>query len=293
MSNQSAPGRSTVESGWTGRRAAVLGSPIRHSLSPVLHRAAYAALGLTGWGYEAVECDEATLPTFVERLGPEWVGLSLTMPLKRVALTVADEVSPLASAVGAANTLLLGPPGDRRRAENTDVAGILAALREAGLDRVGAAVILGAGGTAQAALAALRELGEPAPTVLVRDPARTTDLRAAADRLGVQPTISGGLLDGAAPEADVLISTLPPGAADAMSCQQWATRPVVLDVVYTPWPTPLAASALATGCRIVSGLAVLLHQAVAQVELMTGHRAPVAAMREALDTAVRSRSPAG
>ena len=272
------------------RRAAVLGCPIRHSLSPALHTAAYAELGLTGWRYEAFECDEPTLPAFVERLGSEWAGLSLTMPLKRVALTVADELSPLASAVGAANTLVFSQPGGRRRAENTDVAGILAALREAGLDRVKAAVILGAGGTAQAALAALRELGEAAPTVLVRDPARTKHLCATADRLGVRPTIRGGLLDGAVPEADVVISTLPSGAADALAGpQQWSTRPVVLDVVYTPWPTPLAASALGAGCRIVSGLAVLLHQAVAQVRLMTGRDAPIAVMRQALDTAIRSR----
>ncbi len=286
-------GNETVGNGSASRRAAVLGCPIQHSLSPVVHRVAYAALGLTDWRYEAFECDEAALPTFVERLGPEWAGLSLTMPLKRAALTVADEVSPLASAVGAANTLVLGQPGGRSRAENTDVAGILAALREAGLDRVGAAVILGAGGTAQAALAALRELGEAAPAVLVRDPARTGDLRAAADRLGVQPAISGGLPDRAVPEADVVISTLPPGAADSLSSQRWSSRPVVLDVVYAPWPTPLAAAALAAGCRIVSGLAVLLHQAVEQVELMTGHSAPIAPMRDALDAAVQSRSTPG
>ncbi|MGB8962428.1 MAG: shikimate dehydrogenase [Pseudonocardiaceae bacterium] len=274
----------------TKRRAAVLGSPIRHSLSPTLHRAAYTALGLTGWCYEAVECDEAALPAFVDRLGPEWAGLSLTMPLKRVALTVADEVSALAEAVGAANTLVFGQPGEPRRAENTDVAGILAALREARVDRVSAAVILGAGGTAQAALAALRELGETRPTVVVRDPARTTELRAAADRLGVRPTICGDLLDGAIPEADVVISTLPPGAADALSPQQWAGRPVLLDVVYTPWPTPLAASAVTAGCSTVSGLAVLLHQAVAQCELMTDRRGPIAQMRAALDAAVARRT---
>ncbi|MGH3852407.1 MAG: shikimate dehydrogenase [Pseudonocardiaceae bacterium] len=278
----------------TTRRAGVLGSPIRHSLSPTLHRAAYAALELTGWRYDAVDCAETALAGFLEQLGPEWAGLSLTMPLKRVALTVADEISPLASAVGAANTLVLGQPGGRRRAENTDVAGILAALREAGLARVDAAVLLGAGGTAQAALAALRELGERAPRVLVRNLAATADLRAAAERLGVQPMISGGLPDVALPEADVVISTLPPGAADALnswhwSTQHWAAQPVVLDVVYAPWPTALAASAVAAGCRTVSGLAVLLHQAVAQVELMTGHRAPIAAMRAALDSAVRSR----
>lgn len=275
----------------TRRRAAVLGSPIQHSLSPTLHSAAYAALRLTSWCYEAVHCDETELPAFVEQLGPEWIGLSLTMPLKRAALTVADEVSPLASAVGAANTLVLGSPGDPRRAENTDVAGILAALGEAGVDRVRAGTILGAGGTAQAALAALHELGDGAPTILVRDPARTAELRAAGDRLGVQPTICGGLPDVELPEADVVISTLPPGAADAVSNRRWVTQPVVLDVVYTPWPTPLAASALAAGCQIVSGLAVLLHQAAAQVELMTGRPAPIAQMRAALDAAVRSRSP--
>jgi shikimate dehydrogenase len=272
----------------------VLGSPIRHSLSPTLHRAAYTALGLPGWHYEAFECDEAGLPIFLEQLGPEWAGLSLTMPLKRVALTVADEISPLASAVGAANTLVLGRPGGHWRAENTDVVGILAALREAGVEQVSAAVILGAGGTAQAALAALRALGERAPTVLVRDPARTMDLGAAADRLGVQPMIFGGLPDVGLPEADVVISTLPSGAADALS-ERWratwrVTRPVVLDVVYAPWPTALAASAIGAGCQTISGLAVLLHQAVAQVELMTGRRAPIAPMRVALDAAVQSRS---
>ncbi len=266
-------------------RAAVLGSPIRHSLSPVLHEAAYTALGLTAWSYEAFECEEAALPAFVEGLGPEWAGLSLTMPLKRVALTVADEVAPLAVAVGAANTLLLGRPGGRRRAENTDVSGILAALREAGLDHVRAAVVLGAGGTAQAALAALCELGESAPTIIVRDPARAIALREAADRLGVQPTVCGGLPDVDLPDADVVISTLPSGAADALRPQRWSAGTVVLEVVYAPWPTPFAAAALTAGCRVVSGLAVLLHQAVAQVELMTGYRPPVAPLREALDTA--------
>lgn len=274
----------------TKRRAAVLGSPIRHSLSPTLHRAAYAALGLTGWCYEAVTCDEAALPAFVERLGPEWVGLSLTMPLKRAALSVADEVSALADAVGAANTLVLGPAGQPRRAENTDVAGILAALREAGVDRVRAGVILGAGGTAQAALAALGELGELTPRVVVRNPARTLDLLATADRLGARPRISSGLPEVDVSDADVVVSTLPPGAADTVRGLPWAARPVVLDVVYTPWPTPLASAALAAGCRIVSGLAVLLHQAVAQVELMTGRCAPIAQMRAALDAAVRLRS---
>ena len=293
------------------RRAAVLGHPIGHSLSPALHTAAYRELGLA-WEYGQFDCDAAGLPGFVAALGPEWVGLSLTMPLKRVALDVADEVSPLAAAVGAANTLRFGPLG--WSADNTDVAGIVGALRSAGVTAIGSVVVLGAGGTAQAALAALRELGQPAPTVVVRDVGRTTELRQAADRLGMAPRIVGGLLDGPLPAADVVISTLPPGATDGVQlggvqlggpdsggpdsggpgsggADSGATGPrraarVVLDVVYAPWPTPLAEAAGARGATVVSGLSVLLYQAIAQVELMTGRPAPAAAMARALTEAV-------
>jgi shikimate dehydrogenase len=270
-------------------RAAVLGSPVNHSLSPVLHSAAYAALGLDGWHYDAHECDETGLARFVDGLGPEWAGLSLTMPLKRVALDVARDVSPLAAAVGAANTLVL--TDGRRYADNTDVAGIVDAVR--GAPPAGRAVVLGAGGTAQAALAALRELAIGDVTVLVRSTARTGELRAAADRLGVAPEITDGLLDpararAALADADVVVSTLPRGAADGLD----GVRPgaVVLDVVYAPWPTAFAAAAEAAGAHVVSGLEMLLHQAVAQVELMTGRRPPVEAMREALDAAVAARA---
>ena len=239
-----------------------------------------------------MECDERALPGLVDGLGPEWVGLSLTMPLKRVAIEVADEVAPVAAAIGAANTLVLSGDGPRRhrRAENTDVLGIVAALRETGLERVDRAVVLGAGGTAQAALAALRELGDSAPTVLVRDTARTGDLRAAADRLGVRPVIRGGLPDVRLPPADLVLSTLPAGAADGLRPDRWDAATVVLDVIYAPWPTAFAAAAGRAGCTVVSGLAVLLHQAVAQIELMTGRPAPVDAMRADLNAAVRARA---
>jgi shikimate dehydrogenase len=267
-------------------RAAVLGSPVAHSLSPVLHSAAYAALGLDGWHYDAHECDEAGLAGFVDGLGPEWAGLSLTMPLKRVALEVARDVSPLAAAVGAAVLT-----GGRRHADNTDVAGVVEALR--GARPGGRAVVLGAGGTAQATLAALRELGIVDTTVLVRSTARTGELRAAADRLGVAPQITDGLLDpararAALADADVVVSTLPRGGADGLT----DVRPgaVVLDVVYAPWPTPFAAAAEAAGARVVGGLEMLLHQAVAQVELMTGLTPPVDVMRDALDAAVAARA---
>jgi shikimate dehydrogenase len=273
----------------TVRRAAVLGSPIEHSLSPVLHGAAYQALDLHSWRYDKIECDEPGFPGLVDGMGPEWAGLSLTMPLKRVVMTVADEVSPLAEAVGAANTLVFSPAGGKR-ADNTDVAGMVSALREAGLTRVEQAVILGAGGTAQAALAAVRELGHQSPVVLVRNLARTGSLRETAERLGMRPTICGGLFtEPLVAAADLVISTLPGGAADPLSATRWKPDTMVLDVVYAPWPTSFAGSALASGCPVVSGLTVLLYQAVAQVELMTGHPGPVEAMRTALVAAVAAR----
>jgi shikimate dehydrogenase len=274
-------------------RAAVLGSPIGHSLSPVLHLAAYDALNLPDWRYQAVDCDEHRLWPFLAALDEEWVGLSLTMPLKRLALEVAEEVSPLAAAVGAANTLL------RRDgcwfAANTDVGGMVDTLREAGVERPANAVILGAGGTAQAALAALRELGVTDPVVFVRDPDRAGDLRAAAGRLDVTPDIRAGLseqglADPAGYRADLLISTLPRGAADPLAADpRWSDKGTVLDVVYDPWPSPVAVSAAAFGWRIASGLDMLLHQAARQVSLMTGCTPPVGAMRDALHAAVTAR----
>jgi shikimate dehydrogenase len=265
--------------------AAVLGSPVAHSLSPVLHNAAYAALGLTDWSYGLHECREPELAGFVDGLGPEWAGLSLTMPLKRVTLDVADEVDELAGAIGAANTLVLT---GRRTAYNTDIVGIGATLG----DVSGRAVVLGAGGTAQSALASLREAGIDDVTVLVRDLARTPELRDTAERLGVAPRIVAALADPASASAelvgaDVVISTLPPGGADPLVPP--GAGAVVLDVVYAPWPTPFAAAALIAGAGVRSGLEMLLHQAVAQVELMTGKPGPVAAMRTALDAAVALR----
>ena len=208
------------------------------------------------------------------------------MPLKRVTLDVADEVDALAAAIGAANTLVLT---GRRTAYNTDIVGIGATL---GARVPGRAVVLGAGGTAQSALAALREAGIDDVTVLVRDLGRTAELRATAERLGVTPRIAAALADPARAsaelaDADVVISTLPPGGADALTPP--GAGAVVLDVVYAPWPTPFAAAALAAGASVRSGLEMLLHQAVAQVELMTGKPGPVAAMRTALDAAAALR----
>src|ERR1700677_1934149 len=170
-------------------KAAVLGKPIAPSLSPVMHRAAYDALGLTDWSYEVVECDEAGLPDFVTSRAPEWAGLSLTMPLKRAVLPLLDRVDPLAAATGGANTVVFRPAG--RDGYNTDVQGIVAALTEAGARVPGSVTILGAGATACSALAAVSELGVSAVDVVVRDRSRADDLLAAADRLDVRVRLRG------------------------------------------------------------------------------------------------------
>jgi shikimate-5-dehydrogenase len=258
----------------------VLGRPVAHSLSPVLHRAAYAALGLD-WSYEAIECDEAGLASVLDERA-DWAGFSCTMPLKRALLSVADEVAPVARAVRAGNTLL-PLAGGGWRADNTDVAGLVAALAEHNVAARSAA-LLGAGGTAQAAVVALAALGVASCTVLVRDVGRAGDVRAVADTIGL-PLSVVAISDTAALEADLVISTLPAGAADAFADRNWHAGQSLLDVVYSPWPTPFARAAAAGGAKVISGALMLLHQAAAQVGLMTGAEPPVAAMRLALDDA--------
>jgi shikimate dehydrogenase len=272
-------------------RAAVLGSPIGHSLSPVLHTAAYAALGLDDWTYTAIECDEAGLPGLLAGCGREWAGLSLTMPLKRAVLPLLDRTEPLAGQVGGANTVIFD--GGERHGYNTDVPGMVAALAEAGVTSPASATILGAGATACAALAALRATGLAAALVLVRDQARAGDLLAAARRLGM--AVELGPLGSGPRASDLLISTLPAGAADSYSERHVAHPPghaAVLDVVYHPWPTPLAMAAARSGAVVVGGFDLLLHQAARQVELMTGiSPAPLEPMRAAGQAALTRRTP--
>lgn len=277
------------------RRAAVLGHPVAHSLSPVLHRAAYAALGLDGWAYDAVDVTEEQLPGFVAGLDPSWAGLSLTMPLKQTVIPLLDHVEPLAEVVGAVNTLLVqaAPGRPLLVGANTDVHGVVAALRE-GLgeqQRIGSAVVLGAGATASSTLAALAELGCTRPQVFVRSLGRAGVTMRAAHRMGVEPLFlvmdpAERVLD-ALRTADVVVSTLPPHAADP-----WAERlgdavgGVLLDCAYDPRPTALGAAWAAAGGRAVGGERMLLHQATEQVRLMTGRPAPHAAMEQALEAAL-------
>jgi shikimate dehydrogenase len=263
-------------------RAAVLGSPIAHSLSPVLHTAGYRELGLTGWTYEAIECDEQGLAGLLDSLGPDWAGLSLTMPLKRAVLPLLDRVEPLAVDVGAANTVLLRDEG--RLGYNTDVPGMVTALRQAGVTSGGNAVVLGAGATACSALAALREIGADDVAVAVRSRSRAEPLREVAVRLGLDVRLIDLGTDLGQARWQLLISTVPAIGAEAVASQIKSgavLADAVFDVIYDPWPTALAEAAWAAGLSVISGYELLVYQAVGQFELMTGRQAPVEAMRAA------------
>ncbi|MCZ2807338.1 shikimate dehydrogenase [Modestobacter sp. VKM Ac-2983] len=261
-------------------RAAVLGRPVGHSLSPRLHRAAYAALGLDDWSYDALDVGAEDLPVLLAGLGPEWRGFSVTMPCKQAAVAVADDVDQLPRLLGAANTLLRTDAG--WRAENTDVAGVGMALQLGGVEEVEHAAVLGAGGTAAAAATALASLGAQQVDVVVREPARAADLLRVLAALGVSADVQRLDRTGAV-TAPVVVSTVPAGGQAAVADLAWRRGQTVLDVLYAGWPTPLAQRVQAAGGRTISGLEVLFWQATAQVELMTGRPAPIEAMRAALD----------
>lgn len=301
------------------RRAGVLGSPISHSLSPVLHHAAYGALALGDWSYEAYDVQESALRGFVAGLGSHWAGLSLTMPLKEAAFGVADEVSDLAREVGAINTLVRRPDGGWR-GHNTDVYGVSQALREAGCAHVASSLVLGSGATARSVVAALAVLGCAKVTFAVRsqvrqetlDQARRAGLEVAvvqfgqmADLLGEAPVVVSTLPAGALPTGALPAGALPTGelTTDALPAGELTTgeltrglpqesRPasqLFLDVVYAGWPTPLARGFEERGAVVLSGLELLVHQAAEQVHLMTGLRPPVEQMRAAGLAAMAAR----
>ncbi|MFO7690931.1 MAG: shikimate dehydrogenase [Cryobacterium sp.] len=275
------PGRSLARLPAGPCRLAVIGSPIGHSRSPDLHRAAYRVLGLD-WSYEAIDVSAGELARFVSRLSPEWRGLSVTMPLKREALAVCEDRDRVAVLSAAANTLLLsGPAADAPGREdaagigrlvhgfNTDVPGLVRALAEAGMTRAHHVTILGAGATAASALVAAAELGTQAIDVLVRTPAKATGLVELGHQLGLLVTVSS-LADVAAPgrASDLVISTLPGGTVlDAQFPAELRRRALLFDVAYAPWPSALGRSWTGAGGQIASGLGMLLHQALIQVRV--------------------------
>jgi shikimate dehydrogenase len=274
-------------------RAAVLGSPIAHSLSPVLHRAGYRALGLADtWSYDRFEVDEAGLPGFLRSLdvaGEGWAGLSLTMPLKRAVIPLLDEVSPTALAVDAVNTVVFTADG-RRTGGNTDVPGLVAALRERGVTRVESAAVLGAGATASSALAALGQLCDGVVTAYVRGPERAAQMRELGERLGVEVATARWERAAEAFRTPLTVSTTPMGATDGLSAGVPEAPGALFDVLYHPWPTPLARAWAERGGVVLGGLDLLVHQAVLQFGMFTGAApAPLAAMRAAGEAALAGR----
>jgi shikimate dehydrogenase len=266
-----------------GRCAAIVGSPVDHSRSPVLHRAAFEALGLADWSYQRIECDGEALPALVDSLGPRWVGLSVTMPCKRAALACARLRTERAEAVGSANTLLRQSDGGWR-ADCTDIDGVTGAIRAHGFTGPdsGRALLIGAGATASAAVAGLAELGIEHLELMVRTPERAAGTVSVARRFGMHTEVRGW--DPELPgvdDVDIVVSAVPAGVVD--DCVGAAARaPLVLDVVYHPWPTPMARAVWAAGSRLATGLDMLLHQAFGQVEQFTGRPAPRGPMAEAL-----------
>jgi shikimate dehydrogenase len=262
-------------------KAAVLGSPIAHSLSPALHRAGYAALGLD-WTYDRFELTADQLPAFVAGLDDQWAGLSLTMPLKAACLEVATEVTPLAQRAGAGNTLVRTPTG--WRADNTDIPGLVTALRPAWKGWTTAAV-LGAGATARSSVLALEALGVTNVTIYARRPEQADELIcwAATAAPGLKLTASdlGTWTAGSEP---VIISTLPAGATDGDGLAP--RQGLLFDAVYAGWPTPLARAAAASGLEVIGGIELLIAQAALQFELFTGQAPHELAMRGAAAAAL-------
>ena len=275
----------------TARKAAVLGFPVEHSRSPQLHLAAYRALGFDDWTYDRIACTADELPSVVSGFGPEWVGVSVTMPGKFAALRFADERTERAQLVGSANTLVRTESG--WRADNTDVDGVAGALdHRRDLRR---AIVLGSGATAPAAVVALAGLGVTDITVAARNQHRAARLLELGATLGARThfadladtnladtNLADTSLVGQIERAEVLVSTIPSEAA-ALYASSFAVVPVLLDAIYDPWPTPLAQAVADAGGQVVGGLQMLLHQAYSQVEQFTGRPAPRQQMAAALD----------
>jgi len=280
--------------------AAVIGSPIEHSLSPVIHRAAWAQLGIDGWEYHRLEQDTDSLPGFIAGLGADCAGLSVTMPCKQAVMPLLDVIDPLASAGGAGER---GAPSSGVLAGfNTDVTGIASAVRRAcslaGCSAPSSALVLGARATASSALAALGELGITSSTVAARRFGGPGSVVAAASRLGV--TIEQILwsdseaVDRAASSVDLVISTLPASAADPLA-ERLRVREgqILLDVVYSPRDTALRRAFESAGGVVAEGTDMLVFQAGAQVQLMTGRSPDTGVMREALEEELGRRSREG
>jgi len=268
-------------------RCAVLGDPIDHSLSPVLHRAAYQALGLS-WTYDAVRVPAGRMADFLERLNDGWRGVSMTMPLKREVLALVADRTDRVRWAGGANTLVREDDG-RLWLDNTDLPGAAAAVRERTDAAIETVTILGAGATAASVGLGLCDLGARNVRLLARSAERAADTAAAIRAHPSQPAVDVLGLD-ADVVGDVVVSTVPAEAQNGPLVAATARADVVFEVLYHPWPTPLARAAVERGQVLVGGLDLLVHQAALQVEIFTGAPAPLALMRAAGERALAERA---
>lgn len=275
-------------------RCAVVGDPVDHSLSPMLHRAAYGRLGLD-WTYEAVRVQVGGLAAAVDRLreedtGPAWRGLSVTAPLKREALALADRTTARARLAGGANTLVLTEAGVH--ADNTDLPGATAAVRERHTGPVHDVVVLGAGATAASVPLGLCDLGARRVTLLARDPGRAAATAAVVRAHPGGPEVRVAAFDVEPWAADVVVGTVPASAQDPRVVAAWSGAPLVFEAIYDPWPTPLAAAVLERRGALVSGMDLLVHQAVLQVRAFTGLDVDVDLLRGVGERALAARAAA-
>ncbi len=275
----------------TTHRCAVIGSPIDHSLSPVIHRRAYELLDLPDWRYDAIEVDQTTLPAFLASCGPQWVGLSVTAPNKQ-ALLAHGVPSARATLLQAANTLIFGRDGQPNQLENTDVTGLISALREHGVSQVRNAILLGAGATARAALAALAELGLQQVTVCARNAQRAHDSLAELSRqlgvgLDIQPWGLMPVIPGA--QSDVLVSSAPIELAPEYAAALVHLTPTVFNVIYSSAGSSLNDAAQAADRELLDGLDLLVHQGVDQIRLMTGREVSPTPLLHACRAAAAAR----
>jgi shikimate dehydrogenase len=270
-------------------KLAVLGSPIHHSKSPAIHRAAYAVLGLD-WSYAAAEVTGGELAGYLSSRDASWRGLSLTMPLKRDILPLLDDAEDLVDLVGAANTVVFDDSG--MHGHNTDVQGVVQSFRDAGVEKLPYVHILGAGATAASVIAGVAQLGAAKVLVSARTPEKATPLVELGDKLGIAVVVRAwGIQDRSLIAPDAIVSTLPGGANDMLFAEPIRERSVLFDIAYDPWPSDLATAWEEVGGTVIPGIDLLVNQAVGQIRLfLTGDRlaplpdepAVVAAMRAAV-----------
>ncbi|TPF96904.1 hypothetical protein EP30_05735 [Bifidobacterium sp. UTCIF-39] len=269
-------------------RAAVLGKPISHSLSPVIHNTAYRAMGLNDWFYDSHEVDDHTLGDFIGELDPRWSGLSLTMPLKKAIMPMGEPSNRWAEKLGVANTAVFQWRGNSGTPDiklyNTDVAGINLAItnamrhdgRPVPNDIRGNGLVIGSGSTATSAIAAFSTLQIQHVTIAARHPEKAHALAPLAQTFGMSvDVIALGQVPEIVSGEQIVVSTLPSHAADSTAAGLSALRPgsvqgTLLDVVYDPRPTALMTIWKRLGGIAVGGEEMLLYQAIPQIAYMTG-----------------------